>query len=86
MNSKQLFSQADKILWEDWDTIGVNDMGSASNKYRGYVPSIVNLIEQNADEIKFMKLLHQHANVNMGLSTELGHHRLVAGKLKELSR
>lgn len=69
MKSKGLSAQVDKILWEEWDPIGVNDYGGPDDEYRGYVPSIVALLQRNEDELKIAELLHQHANVNMASPT-----------------
>jgi len=84
MERKKLWIKVDKILWEEWDPIGVNDYGGPDDEYRGYIPSVMKLLEEKADEIKIAKLLHQHANRNMGLSTRLENHKKVAQILKEL--
>jgi len=84
MKKSELFKKIDKKLWEDWDPIGVKGFGGSSDEYGGYVPSIVKLLEENADVLKITKLLYQHSNQNMGLSTELEQHSYVAEKLKKL--
>lgn len=86
MNKKELHTKVDKILWEDWDPIGVNDYGGPKDEYRGYVPSIIKLLENDADESKITKLLHEHANVNMGLSSKLADHIVVARKLLDIKK
>ena len=48
-------------------------------------PTIVKLLNEDADENKIAKLLHEHANVNMGGSTILEDHLKVAKKLKQLN-
>lgn len=85
MDKKELWIKVNKILWEEWDPIGVNDYGGPDDEYRGYVPSIIKLLEDNADESRIAKLLHQHANVNIGLSTSLTDHLEIAKKLKKLT-
>ncbi|GAA4842994.1 hypothetical protein [Algivirga pacifica] len=85
MNKKELYTKVDKILWDEWDPIGVNDYGGPDDEYRGYVPSIIKLLEENAYESKIANLLHQHANVNMGLSSKLADHLEIATKLKTLT-
>ena len=85
MNIKELWIKVDKILWEEWDPIGVNDYGGPDDEYRGYVPSIIKLLEEEADESKIAKLLHQYANINMGLSTSLTDHLEIVKKLKKLT-
>ena len=84
MKKKKLYEQVDKVLWEDWDPIGVNTDGGPDDEYSGYVPSIVKLLENEADESKITKLLFEHARVNMGLSSKLSDHVEVAKKLREL--
>ena len=85
MNKKELYTKVDKILWEEWDPIGVNNCGGPDDEYRGYVPSIIRLLEEDADESKIAKLLHGHANVNMGLSSNVKDHLEIAMKLKNLT-
>ena len=85
MNKKERWTKVNKILWEEWDPMGVNDYGGSDDEYRGYVPSIIKLLEDNADESRIAKLLHQHANVNIGLSTDLTDHLEIAKKLKKLT-
>lgn len=84
MKKSALWIEVDKILWEDWDPIGMNDYGGPDDEYRGYVPSIINLLMDDVDELKIAKLLHEHANVNMGLNTQLLDHLEIAQKLKAL--
>lgn len=43
------------------------------------------LFQKRQDELKISELLHQHANVNMGLSTSLPDHSEIAKKLKRLT-
>lgn len=85
MNKKGLHTKVNKILWEEWDPIGVNDYGGPDDEYRGYVPSIIGLLEEDADESKIAKLLHEHTNVKMGLSSNLKDHFEIAMKLKNLT-
>ena len=84
MNNKELFAQVDKILWEEWDPIGVNDYGGSPDEYTGYVPSLVKLILDGSDISKISMLLLQHANVNMGMTSKLCDHEAVAIKLHAL--
>lgn len=85
MNREELWELVDKILWEEWDPIGVN--GSApADEYQSYVPSILKLLLDKADITKLTKSLHHHANVDIGLSTNLEDHSVTAQKLKELTQ
>lgn len=85
MKTKDLLLKVNKLLWEEWDPIGVNDYAGPTDEYRGYAPSIVELLKNGGDEFKIAKLLHQHANGNMGLLTSLEDHMEAARKLKLLS-
>lgn len=80
----ELWKIVDKILWENWDPIGVNDYGGPNDEYSGYVPSIIKLLEERADEKKIAKLLFKHANENMGLSSRLEQHFDTAKLLRNL--
>ena len=84
MTEKELYLKVYKILWKDWDPIGVNDYGGLDNEYSGYVPSVVKLLREGADINKITKLLHHHATVNMGLSTRIVESENAAEKLHKL--
>ena len=84
-NKKELWKKVDKILWEEWDPIGVRDYGGPDDEYGGYVPFVMELLEDGADVSKITKLLHRFANVHMGLSSSLVDHQGVARKLKGLA-
>lgn len=83
MKRKKLWIEVDKILWEDWDPIGIKGRGP-SDEYRGYVPSIVNLLMDDHDVNKITEMLHHHKRVNMGMSSKLEDHSETAEKLIEL--
>ena len=38
-----LYKLIDKILWEDWDPIGINHEESIRDEYFGYVPQVFSL-------------------------------------------
>ena len=84
MKKSKLWIKIDKLLWEEWDPIGVNACGGLDDEYSSYVPSIIKLVEERADEFKIAKLLYQHANVNMGLQSALERHIEIAKKLRNL--
>ena len=46
----KLVAEVDRILWEDWDPIGVNDEAAARDEYSSYVPGVVRLVREGADE------------------------------------
>ncbi len=81
---REIWNEVDKILWNDWDPIGVNDYGGSHDEYRGYVPSILKLLQDGADVYKIAMQLHHHAKVNMGLTSEIESHKKVAAQLRKL--
>ncbi|SIQ07478.1 hypothetical protein [Maribacter ulvicola] len=84
MRKSKLWEQVDRILWEDWDPIGINYSGH-ENEYSGYVPSVIKLLKQDADVQKIAELLLEHANITMGVPTSLEEHLMVAKKIKQLT-
>ena len=82
MKQEKLNEVIEEILWNDWDPIELKKIeGEYQDEYNGYVSSIFKLLKQNPSEFQIKKLLYQHANLNMGLSTSLDEHQLVAKKL-----
>ncbi len=86
MKKNTLQTKINQILWQNWDPIGVNDCETCRDEYSGYVSSITALLQSGSDTSKIAKLLQQHANVNMGLSTKLEQHLEVARKLHNLMK
>lgn len=66
---RQLFNEIDKILWEDWDPIGVNDIEEARDEYQSYTPHIFSLVIQGADKVKIKKHLSQLEKNDMGFGS-----------------
>ena len=85
MNKKELWVRIDKILREDWDPIGIGDYDESNQEYQGYIPSVIKLLDENADELKIAKLLYNHASINMGISSDLTSHIYIAKKIKTLN-
>ena len=54
---QMLYNEIDKILWEDWDPIGVNDCEGARDEYSSYVPQIYRLIFEDEDTEKMSATL-----------------------------
>jgi len=57
----------DRILWEIWDPIGVNDTPEARDEYASYVPAITVLLRQNASDAEFLAFLQTTERETMGL-------------------
>ena len=81
-----LSSRVDTILWSDWDPIGVNTTPEAEGEYSSYVPALVALLLNGADEQKLAHHLHSIEQVSMGISSGLDHCRHAARKLLEAYR
>ena len=80
---KNLWKEIDRILWEDWDPIGVNH-DAPPDEYRSYVPHIYKLISENADVELIAKQLLDFAVMDMGLLPNLEHCKYVADLLVRL--
>jgi hypothetical protein len=57
---KALYKSIDKIFWEDWDPLDVNEYGEdARDEYYGYIPEFVRLKMEDAElEIIAKRLFH----------------------------
>lgn len=80
---KDLWKNIDKILWEDWDPIGINDI-ALSDEYNSYVPQLYKLIIEDADSEKITNQLYEFATRNMGLLGNLEHCKHIADLLLRL--
>ena len=70
---KVLYKKIARILWKDWDPIGVyNEKDEWDDEYDGYVPSIFHLALEDKDAYKISSHLTELQSNNMGLSTTLG--------------
>ena len=83
----KLDAQIKKILWEDWDPIGVNDAPGAIDEYDSCALSIFGALhkeETTKDEIKeyLLKIETEH----MGLKANEPVAEKVAQKLVELKK
>jgi len=87
-NAKQMrdfISRTDKILFEEWDPIGINNFPEASDEYSSYAPGLLRIaMRGNVNTVADQ--LHQISSVHMGLS---GNSRLndlvIAQKLVDLA-
>lgn len=64
MLQKEIYDKINKLLWEEWNPIGVS---VPEDEYSGYVPSILRLKMQNADEQMIARKMLEHEKMNMGL-------------------
>jgi len=73
--------QVDRVLWEDWDPIGVNKMGGPTDEYCSYVPRIVGLLLDGADTFKISHHLSDLEHGSMGLRPSPDRNEQIAKKL-----
>jgi hypothetical protein len=78
MKDDELFARVDRVLWEDWDPIGVRALGGPDDEYRGYVPSILALLRSGATEAELSERLASLRCLSMGLARNDAHDRRAA--------
>jgi len=80
---KDLYQTIDKILWSDWDPIGIND-SAPRDEYQSYTPTIFSLKIKNANKETIAQKLFEIATKNMGMGGNLDHCRQIAEKIVNL--
>jgi hypothetical protein len=72
LSNQQLVNEVDRILWEDWDPIGVNDEPAARNEYNSYAAAIAHLFQAGADETqiaRYLKSIEDHQSLSACMTT-----------------
>ena len=64
---KEMYIKIGKVLWENWDPIGINDYTDASDEYDSYTPIIFQMANQQADQETIADKLYQIERERMGL-------------------
>lgn len=75
----------EKILWEDWDPICVNDTEEARDEYKSYVPIIFNLVINDASKELITNSLYNISTITMGLYGNIEHCSKIADKIISLN-
>lgn len=86
MNSdddSNLRRQINRILYNDWDPIGVRGC-APSNEYSDYVPRVLGLLKDGANVQQISELLHNIADEYMGITATAQVNTMVAMKLRAL--
>ena len=65
---KPTFEAVRRILWLDWDPIGVNDHPGAIDEYDSYAPTIVSLLARGCSAEELDLHLSHIETYSMGLS------------------
>ena len=81
---QELADAIDKILWEDWDPIGVNDQPSARDEYSGYVAEVFSLALANSPVEEIAKRLNLISNNTIGVGENIDHSKMVARKILDI--
>lgn len=83
--SDQLLSTVRRMLWEDWDPIGVNEYSEASDEYDSYAPAVVKLVQSGVSEQEMFEQLWALETGYIGLEGDEENTRAFASKLRTLS-
>ncbi len=75
---RKIMSDIRRVLWEQWDPIGVNDNPRAFGEYDGYSNSLYNLLMGGASDDELAQRLQQHETVDMGLPRRTNEQRMTA--------
>ena len=82
-SDEQLFRQIDKILWNDWDPIGINDI-VPRDEYQSYTAEVLRLKLSGVDAETIAQHLDRIEVEKMGLFSNLEHCRRVSIKIHSL--
>jgi hypothetical protein len=80
----KIFRAIDKILWTDWDPIGVNDLQICRDEYRSYVPAIYTLKLAGSGQEVIASKLFEIAQKEMAITLTMDVCINVAGKIAAL--
>jgi len=75
---KELYKAVDKIIWNDWDVIGINEFEEARNEYYGYLPQLFKILKDGKNKKGITDFLYQITTVSMGLTGDKEHNEKVA--------
>lgn len=76
---KAFYEELARILWEDWDPIGVYEPNAEwDDEYDSYVPHIFRLAIEGKDAVRIANSLSASVKQNMGLNTAKGHDLKIA--------
>jgi hypothetical protein len=85
MKKNDLLQTVRRILFTEWDPIGVNDNPLCENEYDSYAPAICRLLREGADEGKVVSHLNRLQKDSMRLSATEEHNRRFARRLLSLT-
>jgi hypothetical protein len=82
---RRIHDEVRRILWEEWDPIGVRDLGGPDDEYDSYAGVVARYVVEGRDEFAISQLLAQLELNSMGLSScDAANNRRVARLLLAL--
>ena len=81
-NRSKIRIEIDKILWNDWDPIGVNDC-APRDEYQIYVPRILNMLMNGSSEEEISKELYTIETEIIGLLGDRKRCEEISNKIKQ---
>ncbi len=85
MNTDQLVMTIRKMLWEDWDPIGVNQFPEAADEYDSYATEVAALVRRGITEQELFDWLWALETGHIGLEGDRENTQQFATKLHELA-
>jgi hypothetical protein len=77
--------QLKKLLWEEWDPIGVNYDKSAIDEYDSYALRVFSMLKHGKNEEDILNYLNYIEAVHMGLELS-GNNPKIVGRIFEVHR
>jgi hypothetical protein len=67
-NLKAFVAFVDDLFWNEWDPIGVNQLGGEKDEYSGYAVQIASMAWNNKDTQSMLDYMYKSASETMGLN------------------
>lgn len=84
--ARRIKQEIERVLWEVWDPIGVNQFSDARDEYSSYVNEVFELLTSGASDESIAEHLLRIATQRMGLaSPTLAHMRLTLAALRTIT-
>lgn len=83
---KQQLAEIERVLWEEWDPIGVNDCPGAFGEYDSYALQICGMLQSptTPSAVEVEAFLTKTRTQSMGLGAVPDHDQTIAKKLLSL--
>ncbi len=82
MDREKIRVEIDRILWEDWDPIGVNGI-APRDEYQRYVPQILNMVLQDKPLDEIADSLYNIETETIGVFGDRAKCKVIAEKIKQ---